>query len=1743
MEHVGDTTNDISLVPQGAGFVVEALGVYDPDPNGRVVRVDFYNDINKDGVGQDYEYLGSDPFEKGGWRDFFYTTDWSLGEHHIVVNAVDNDGAESYARVATIEVTDSDLPPGALPPTYDTSIDPDFSILPHINGDVEYSSNYYSLNSGSIDYWQIRPQFGGNFNFQTTGATDTVVGIYNRATGEIIDFDEDNGVGTNGELTVALATDTSYILAVGTQNGDSGAYGLKVTGRNQTDAGVALSVSTPIYSTETTSEIEKKYDLDYFKIVAPINADKVDIDLEPLTTSFDGILRLEDSSHNNLGLSFVPGAGEDDWLREISVVGGETYYITVAGMNGTKGEYKLSVDFNPDDAAFPDLISPTPDANTIVPLHNGYLRVGGEIQSGSQVDYYQLPSSWAPSTPEWPYQFRTEGDVDTQIALYRRLSSAHSQLVVQDDDSGVGKNGSIGASLNNGEVYIVAVRSDGGSTGEYSLIVEGTPPPVRKLPIGGSELTGHDTENINNSEHYFIYEVDVPDGATELNLLGAFKNVGVASDRLDMVIRVHDDLGNILHTVDSTGERGSEALENLAIPDTTKLFFTVYAKDATIGTFDFDIDFNPNPIITAGNEFQINETFSGDQENAVVGRRSDGSFVVAWQGDGIGNPSDSDIYFQRFDAAGQKLGGETMANVVDGLLSQSNPQIEILSNGGFVIAWNVSGNVVFRAFDSSGNATSSEIAPGIAGDFALAANDQGKFLVMWGGSGPLYGKIFNNSGTAATSLFVVDNTADFTASVTATNDNQGNFIVAWRSDSDATRKSTNAPSQGIYAVRLDTTGAQIDNNRGSYVDGTVQGIWYNDVNQNGKHDFEESVISGKALFLDSNNNGALDAGEATTETDVNGKYEFTNVNDGIHFVLPTDGSTNGPANLVDNFDRINDTELGNDWAEIQGDLSISNNQLLTGSTASIAKFNGYENSSQTVVFDLDYNTSLGNRVVNSSVYLAYADVDNHIQVTFQDNDSNDGQSGYYRLFFKRGSDKYTTQAWARMRGGTWFTDVAAFTSARVLVNYDTISESVTVGIDRNLDNVFETVVYRGGISSEGLGENVAIGGYNNSIIDNFSVKANGHSSVPENVAPDKTFEVSRGLHATDRPSIGAGPNGEFVVVFENNDAFEFGTNTGRNVYAQRFGSDSLPNAQRSIVNTTVQGNQAYASVAMVSQGKYLVAWQSNETGEFSSVDGRRILAQRFHVDGSTIGPEFEIADYSGTPKRWASASSDNDENIVITWQGNDQNGWGVFGKEVSIQPLLEPELDVTDSESASFDQYIDFGQFELGDSEATQYVTIRNNGNGILEISNLRLLGKNISEFSINSLSDFALDPGEKKRLRLKYEAKSSGPKFAVLAFDHNDDSDLLGGNHQESTQWIGLNADVKGQQTEFWATSGDDIITVHNRANRVDVTINGIIYYVYADSGYKTVKVNAMGGNDKVTIYTGALDDRVVVSSGNVTSRASDTEIKIHSVESVRAFAQKGNDRIYFKDSLENDQFYGKPNLSTFRSDSFIARAERFEKVIATAKQGHDTAKFFGSAGDDRFVGKANSSWMVGSGFFYKADGFDHVTALATKGFDRSTLVGSTSNDTFVGNVSKSYLKGRGYKVVAMNFDKVFANGRSGNDVAKFYDSTGTDRFRARRSHSTFVGKGFFNLARNFELVYANSSSDFDSAYLYGTTRNERYIGRKGYGVLIGQGFRFQVNQFRSVTAIASKGTDVAHLYDTSGFDRFYGRKKTQQL
>jgi hypothetical protein len=236
-----------------------------------------------------------------------------------------------------------------------------------------------------------------------------------------------------------------------------------------------------------------------------------------------------------------------------------------------------------------------------------------------------------------------------------------------------------------------------------------------------------------------------------------------------------------------------------------------FGQDGDIhGIFGRRFDAEGNP--TTG-EFAVNTYTTSAQYEPAVAMDGAGGFVVVWQSY-LQDGTLSTIFGQRFDADGNRLGGEFQVNsYTNG--AEYRPAVAASADGGFVVAWDTvdqegvgSGRGVFaRRFDSAGQP--------LAGDFlvntfttgnqdqpSLAAERSGAFTVTWStNSDDIAGQRYNADGTRRGGEFPVNTFHTDVQSFSSVKlDANANIVAAWES------MGQDGSGRSIVARRFDCDG-------------------------------------------------------------------------------------------------------------------------------------------------------------------------------------------------------------------------------------------------------------------------------------------------------------------------------------------------------------------------------------------------------------------------------------------------------------------------------------------------------------------------------------------------------------------------------------------------------------------------------------------------------------------------------------------------------------------------------------------------------------------------------------------------------------------------------------------------------------------------------------------------------------------------------------------------------------------------
>ncbi|MBK8918090.1 MAG: hypothetical protein IPM73_08615 [Betaproteobacteria bacterium] len=358
--------------------------------------------------------------------------------------------------------------------------------------------------------------------------------------------------------------------------------------------------------------------------------------------------------------------------------------------------------------------------------------------------------------------------------------------------------------------------------------------------------------------------------------------------------------------------------------------------------------------VAVGPEFRVNTSTTGSQNEPTVAGLSDGGFVVVWTDTNGLDGNSYGVYSQRYDAAGVALGGEALVNTFTAG-TQYQPSVASYG-GGYVVSWTSNGNVGGSGYDvytQRFNNLGVKVGPegrvnttvsSTQADSDVAARADGSHVVVWvdqgGADGNSYGVYAQRHDTAGNKLGAetLVNTetagAQYEATVAMLSDN--GFVVVWRSDNQ------DGSSAGVYGQRFDSAGTKVGGeflvnettNGGQYqpdVTGLSTGgfvvTWYND-----NYDLSGTGTSSDVYIREYDAAGNAVDGQRKLESASNStEYQpvITDLGNGNYAVAYVDYATSasGGNNTYDVVQQIfgNGAEMPRQASPVLGDLLVQRN--------------------------------------------------------------------------------------------------------------------------------------------------------------------------------------------------------------------------------------------------------------------------------------------------------------------------------------------------------------------------------------------------------------------------------------------------------------------------------------------------------------------------------------------------------------------------------------------------------------------------------------------------------------------------------------------------------------------------------------------------------------------------------------------------------------------------------------------------
>jgi hypothetical protein len=223
---------------------------------------------------------------------------------------------------------------------------------------------------------------------------------------------------------------------------------------------------------------------------------------------------------------------------------------------------------------------------------------------------------------------------------------------------------------------------------------------------------------------------------------------------------------------------------------------------------------------TAGSEFPVNTTTTGDQDRSTVAMDDSGNFVVAWQGpDAAGNG----IWMQAYDNTGAAQGGETGVNTTTAD-EQTSPSVAASGSGAFVVGWTSNAQdgsgqgVYFQRYNNTAAAQGSEtvVNTTTTGDQQLPSvgmNDSGAFVISFVDTSTTpdrnLARVFGSNGVAMSAESTVATSADSATVPSVATITDSKFVVTAMNNDSGTNDVFATVFHGMLTVAGGNSGSTI----------------------------------------------------------------------------------------------------------------------------------------------------------------------------------------------------------------------------------------------------------------------------------------------------------------------------------------------------------------------------------------------------------------------------------------------------------------------------------------------------------------------------------------------------------------------------------------------------------------------------------------------------------------------------------------------------------------------------------------------------------------------------------------------------------------------------------------------------------------------------------------------------------------------------------------------------------------------
>jgi hypothetical protein len=144
------------------------------------------------------------------------------------------------------------------------------------------------------------------------------------------------------------------------------------------------------------------------------------------------------------------------------------------------------------------------------------------------------------------------------------------------------------------------------------------------------------------------------------------------------------------------------------------------------------------------------------------------------------------------------------------------------------------------------------------------------------------------------------------------------------------------------------------------------------------------------------------------------------------------------------------------------------------------------------------------------------------------------------------------------------------------------------------------------------------------------------------------------------PVIAMDATGDFTVAWSNVSHLNAYPFYVYDVYLQRYTKAGVPQGGETLVNTTTIADEKTPAIAMNAAGDFVVTWQGPE-----GLDQFGVFGQRYAANGTPQGGEFHANTYKPDQQWNSTVAIDTDGDFVVAWEGLNQidgQGYDIYAR-------------------------------------------------------------------------------------------------------------------------------------------------------------------------------------------------------------------------------------------------------------------------------------------------------------------------------------------------------------------------------------------------------------------------------------------------------------------------------------------------